>query len=191
MGTSKPRSEQQPKDLTPSLVTSLRKGDPEARALLDRLYRDRIFRFCWGHLGTLEDAEDAVQEVLCKVLAAKRVPDAFRPWLYRVARNHCLNVQRRRARRKDKHALPSGSWLEEDQTGVSTKLMNREQQSRLFHLLAALPVTYREVLQLRYTEDLSRAEIAEVLHIPESVVKSRLFDGLKKLRQHSSLLDEP
>ena len=45
------------------------------------------------------------------------------------------------------------------------------------------------MLRLRYAEGLSRAEIAYVLEVPESVVKSRLFEGLKKLREHTSLLD--
>ena len=44
------------------------------------------------------------------------------------------------------------------------------------------------MLRLRYAEGLSRAEIACVLEVPESVVKSRLFEGLKKLREHTSLL---
>ena len=47
----------------------------------------------------------------------------------------------------------------------------------------------REAIRLRYVEDLSRAEIAEVLDLPESVVKSRLFESLKKLREQASLLE--
>ena len=53
-----------------------------------------------------------------------------------------------------------------------------------------LEESQREVLRLRYVEDLSRLEIAEVLDIPESVVKSRIFEGLKKLREHASRLEE-
>ncbi|MCG8409297.1 MAG: sigma-70 family RNA polymerase sigma factor [Phycisphaerales bacterium] len=55
--------------------------------------------------------------------------------------------------------------------------------------MATLPPTYHEVLRLRHVEGLSRAEIASVLEIPESVVESRLFEGLKKLREHTSLLE--
>ena len=178
------------RDLTPSLVASLRSGDTQAGVLLNRLYREPIVRFCWGYLGSREEAEDAAQEVFCKLLAAPRVPEVFRPWLYKVARNHCLNLLRGNARRKDNHVLPSDSRLDLTATGNLTKLVRRELRSRLSHLVGALPTMYREVLQLRYAEGLSRAEIAEVLELPESVVKSRLFEGLKKLRQHSSLLTD-
>jgi RNA polymerase sigma-70 factor (ECF subfamily) len=181
----KPRS-----DLTPSLVGKLRAGDAEAGSLLDALYRQPILRFCWGYVENMDEAEDAVQEVFCKALKATEVPDNFRAWLYRIARNHCLNVLRARARRHDRQAPPADSQLPAGQTGNLTRLVKHELQSRIVHLLSALPVAQKEVLRLRYAEDLSRAEIAYVLESPESVVKSRLFEGLKKLREHTSLLDE-
>jgi len=53
-----------------------------------------------------------------------------------------------------------------------------------------MPASQREVLWLRCSENLSRAEIAEVLELPESVVKSRLFQGLKRLREHTSLMED-
>jgi len=173
--------------LTPSLVARLRAGEAEAGNLLDRLYREAMIRFCWGHLGNLEEAEDAVQEVFRKVLEAKQVPDRFRPWLYKIALNYCRNVRRAMARRRDNAVLPPSSRIGAGSTGISTRLGDAELRSRINHLVNALPTAYREVLRLRYAEGLSRAEIAEVLEIPESVVKSRLFQGVKKLREHTSL----
>ena len=64
-------------DLTPSLVAQLRAGSGEAGVLLDRLYRDAMTRLAWGYLGDLDDAEDAAQEIFCKVLEADRVPERF------------------------------------------------------------------------------------------------------------------
>lgn len=184
------RTRHTPADLTPSLVASLHAGAVEAGALLDRLYRQAMIRFCWAYLRSVEQAEDATQDIFCKVLRSKEVPDNFRAWLYRVARNHCLNLRRARGRRHDQHLLPSDSQLEAHFTGPSTRLGKQELRSRINHLLNALPASQREVLQLRYVEELSRAEISYVLGIRESVVKSRLFEGLKKLREHTSLLDE-
>lgn len=171
------------------LVEKLRAGDLSAGALLDQFWRDPLVRFCYGYLGRPEDAEDAVQEVFLRVLRVGEVPDHFRAWLYRIARNHCLNVRRDRARRNAGAALPPESQVGRDETGPLTRLARRELRSRLGHLLTALPETQREVLRLRYAEQLSRAEIAYVLEVPEPVVKSRLFEGLQRLRQHTSLLD--
>lgn len=176
------------RDLTPSLIARLRAGDAQAGGLLDQLYRAAMIRFCWGYLESPEEAEDAVQDVFCKVLRATQVPDNFRAWLYKIARNHCLNVLRDRARKRDDRCLPSESRMAADLTGNMTRMVKQELRSRIIHLVSALPTAQREALRLRYAEELSRAEIAYVLEIPESVVKSRLFEGLKKLREHTSLL---
>lgn len=178
------------KDLTPTLIARLREGDSSAGSMLDGLYRKDLLRMCVGYLGNPEEAEDVVQDVFCRVVGSRTVPDSFRPWIYRIARNRCLDLIRRRAAKRDNQALPTESQLEADLTGDLTKLVRGEQRARLHHLMAALPISQREVLRLRYTERLTRAEIAEVLEIPESVVKSRLYEGLEKLRQHSSLVDD-
>lgn len=173
------------REMTPSLVIRLRQGEPGAAALLDDLYRDVLYRFCWGYLGSSEEAEDAVQDVCFKVLSAKEIPERFRPWVYRIARNHCLNLLRGRGRRKDGHRLPSASRLHAALTGQLTRLANDELRMRMAELVDSLSESHREVLRLRYAEDLSRAEIAEILELPESVVKSRLFEGLKRLREQA------
>jgi RNA polymerase sigma-70 factor (ECF subfamily) len=185
------RQTRRPADLTPSLVLRLRAGQEDAGELLNELYGKPMLQFCRNHLSHATDAEDAVQAIFCKVLAAKDVPDNFRAWLYRVARCHCLDVLRRRARRRDAQVVPADSGLAESGTGALTRLVRQEQRARLAHLLRALPADQREVLCLRYADELSRAEIAFVLDLPESVVKSRLFEGLERLREHTSLLDRP
>jgi RNA polymerase sigma-70 factor (ECF subfamily) len=174
-------------DMTPSLIVSLRAGESEAGALLDHLYREKMIRFCAGYLGNLEEAEDAVQDVFCKILESSAIPDNFRAWLYKITRNRCLDILRSRGRCRDDAALPSESHLGDDLTGSLTKLVRRELHAKLRELVAALPIAQREVLRLRYTEGLSRAEIAEVLEIPEKLVKSRLYDGLERLRKQGVL----
>lgn len=180
----------QPHDLTPSLIQSLREGDRSAGALLEDLYRVALIRFCWGYLGRIEDAEDAVQDITCKVLSSELVPDAFRPWLYKTARNHCLNLLRERGRRCDGEELPSGSQLRDMLTGQLTRLVRTEQQEHADELLRRLPESQQEVLRLRYVEGLARGEIAEVLETSEGVIKSRLFEGLKRLRHMAASAGE-
>lgn len=177
-------------DATASLIARLRVKGQDAGAELNRLYREALLRFCWGYLGRLEEAEDAVQDVTCKVLSASDIPDDFRPWLYKITRNHCLNLLRQRAHRRDAQNLPGASQIYDALTGQLTKMVKNEARSQLAEIIQTLEESQREVLRLRYVEDLSRTEIAEVLDIPESVVKSRIFEGLRKLREYASRLEE-
>jgi len=171
------------------LVHHLRAGHDHAGPLLNLLYRDALQRFCWGYLGRLDEAEDAWQEVCYRVLTAERIPDSFRAWLYKIARNHCLNVLRSRANRKDGAPIAAESQVQEVLTGHLTRMVNQELRAQLASLVDRLSSEQREVLRLRYVEELSRAEIAEVLDLSESLVKSRIFEGLKRLREHAALLD--
>lgn len=172
-------------DLTASLVRELRAGSPEAGRAVDRLYREAIVRLARGYLGDDAEAEDAAQEVFLRVLTADTVPDRFRPWIYRVARNHCLNRVRSRRRRRDGARLPTAADFELSRTGPLSRLVKEEDAANLAARLAALPEDRHELLRLRYAEGLSRREIAEVLELTESVVKSRLFEAVKWLREES------
>jgi RNA polymerase sigma-70 factor (ECF subfamily) len=175
-----------PEDLA-RLVTSLSIGDKEtAGVLLDQHYRGRLHAYCWAILGSQHDAEDAVQEVLRRALTATRIPAPnrleFDKWLFTIARHQCYNMLRKNRRRKDKRALPSDSQLNADLTGMLTRLVNREDHAEARRRFEQLSVEAREVLWLRYFESLHRRDIGRILRTPVSTVKTRLFEGLKKLR---------
>jgi RNA polymerase sigma factor (sigma-70 family) len=181
------KSNEQPKpDLTPSLVMKLREGDSAAGQMLDELYRTRLVRFSLGYLGNQEEAKDIVQDVFLKVLANQTVPDNFRAWIYEICRNRCIDRLRSQKRRLDDQTMPTPSYIAAHQTGNLTRLVKGEQREQLWHRLALLPVQQREVILLRYTEGLSRAEISQVLGIPENLVKHRIYNGLDKLRKQTS-----
>jgi RNA polymerase sigma-70 factor (ECF subfamily) len=173
--------------MTPSLVIRLRDGHPDAGHLLDRLYRERLTRFCLGYLGNPEESEDVVQDAFYKVLCSSAVPDNFRAWIYEICRNRCIDRLRSRNRRIDDQPLSAYPYLADHITGTLTRLLKGEQRAQLWRRMSALPWEQREVLVLRYTEGLSRSEIAAVLGISVKLVKSRIFNGLEKLRKHDSL----
>jgi RNA polymerase sigma-70 factor (ECF subfamily) len=173
------------------LVARLRAGDDEAGRLLESAYRAPLVRFARGYVGTVEAAEDAVQEVFVKVLAAEAVPDDFRAWIYRIARNHCLNLVRARGRRRDGARLATGADVAAALAGPSTRAGEVERRARLATALSRLPGAQQEALRLRYSEGLSRGEIARVLDVAESLVKSRLFEALESLRRASVLRSAP
>ncbi len=176
--------------LTPTLVARLRDGDARSGELLDHLYGEKLVRFCAGYLGDPTEAEDVVQDVFVKVLRNDAVPEHFRAWIYKICRNRCLDVLRARGRRKDDQALLTHAPYTADLTGQLTRLVREERHEKLRRLLDEMPTAQSEVLRLRYSEGLSRAEIAEVLDLTESVVKSRIYEGLERLRGHDSLVSD-
>ena len=188
--SEKKSRERSPADLTPSLVFELREGKASAAKLLDRLYRSRLTRFSLGYLGRWEEAEDVVQDVFYKVIQDGVVPDRFRPWIYEICRNQCLDRLRKQNRHLDDQPLPRSSFINGQLTGNLTRLVKGEKRAMLLKRLGSLPNEQREVLLLRYTEGLSRAEIAEVLDIPEKLVKHRIYNGLERLRKHTSLASD-
>ncbi len=169
------------------LVDLLNRKDEFAGTVLQKLHRDALTRFCYGYLGRIEEAEDAVQEIFLKVVQAPVVPAHFRPWLYKVARNHCLKCARKKANQGGQIQQPS--QIPEAITGQLTRMVNDEAQARMAEAFLALSDDQREMLRLRYVENLSRGEIAEVLDLAESLVKSRLFEGLKRLREEAARLE--
>ncbi len=148
--------------------------------------RERLRRFCLGYLDDAEAADDAVQETFRRFLAqqsSRAAPREPLGWLLATARNHCLNELRSRRRRRDREPLatsidPPAAW-----TGPLTRLLHAERADDLARRVAALSDDERELLRLRYWDDLSRTEIAALLGISEALVKSRLFEAVEKLRQ--------
>ena len=177
-------------DMTPSLVVRLRDGQSDAGQMLDQLYRERLTRFCAGYMGNRDEAEDVVQDAFYRVLCSSAVPDNFRAWIYEICRNRCIDRLRAKNRRLEDQPLATYSHLAAHMTGNLTRLLKGEQKDHLWKRLAALPADQREVLLLRYTEGLSREEVSTVLGIPEKLVKSRIFNGLDKLRKHDSLSED-
>lgn len=161
---------------------AIAEGRPDAAALLDRLYRAPLLRFCAGYVGP-DLAEDAVQEVMLKILRARAAPEGLRAWIYTIARNHCLNLLRGARRRPDRGHLPSDLEVARTVTGQLTRMVRQERLDALARMVASLPEDLREILRLRYGEGLSRAEIGRVLDLTEREVKTRLFRASRRLRE--------
>ncbi|MBK8979657.1 MAG: RNA polymerase sigma factor [Planctomycetes bacterium] len=165
-----------------TLAERARRGDQGAKADLLAAYRQRLVRFCHGYLGRSEDAEDAAQDVLAKLLAAPWPQGKFRPWLFCVARNHCLNLERRvRGSPVDYRGAFTTSHLPSPHTGPATALGRHERDRRLAEAMQSLSRQHSEVLFLRYFEELERDEIAAVLGVTAAAVKSRLAHARREL----------
>ena len=170
-----------------TIISEVLKGDAEAFGHIVKRYEKSIFNLMYRTTGSIEEAADLSQETFIK--AYNKIwlfkPDkAFFPWLYTIG----VNLARDYVRKKK----PDNYSLDEDNNNgnpnkyhpvyVFDPADNLDMQ-KLFAAVARLPLDYREAIILRYREDLSTQEIAEVLQISVSGVKMRIHRGLDKLRE--------
>jgi RNA polymerase sigma-70 factor (ECF subfamily) len=177
-------------DDTKSIAHGLKQRDPE---LLDRLieqYQYRLFRYLVHLTGNRERAEDFFQETWVRVLERGHQYDGkwkFEAWLFTIARNLILDWHRRKKPESlDSLAGPdeNASFDVKDEKSATPleSFLNEEQREGVQSSLTRIPVIYREVLVLRFQEEMQLEEIAGVLSTPVSTVKSRLYRGLEALR---------
>jgi RNA polymerase sigma-70 factor, ECF subfamily len=177
-------------DDTASLAAGLRRRDPE---LLDRLieqYQHRLYRYLLFLTGDRMLADDLFQETWIRVLERGHQYNAkskFDSWLFAIARHLVIDV----SRRKKIRSLEELANPETDQpyeppddrsASVLQLLVARENEQSVQLSLLKIPAYYREVLVLRFHEELGLEEIAAVLQTPLSTVKSRLYRGLDALK---------
>jgi len=161
-----------------ALVEAANRGDVAAFEALYHRYRDWVVRLAWRFTGNREDALDVLQETfayLLRKLPRLRLSARMTTFLYPVVKNLALAVVRRRRRLAfDNEALRE----------VAARAEAHAEASRveLAAVLAALPEGQREVVLMRFVDDMSLQEIATALEIPLGTVKSRLHNALKALR---------
>jgi len=168
-------------DLEPARIAAARDGDDEARAWLVDRWTAPVYRFCRRMLKNEEDARDAAQETLVKVLRSLHQFDPkrkFSTWVFGIARNTCIDEHRRRKRRV---------WDEPRDTAdvgpTPLQLVSQTQRAeRLSEAIEKLPPMYREVLVLYHFEHLKYCDIAEALDLPMGTVMNRIFRARRKLR---------
>lgn len=165
------------------LLRRLRRGDERAFAQLVREHQDRVFDLLFRMLGDREEALDVSQEVfvsVCSAVGRFRGESRLSTWIYRVAKNHCLNrlkyLQRRqRGRSTEISDVPEGV-LEANLPSRRPDEALAEHEVKLLvqRAIGELDEDHRLLLVLRDIEGLSYHEIAEITEQPEGTVKSRL-----------------
>jgi RNA polymerase sigma-70 factor (ECF subfamily) len=175
-----------------ALALAASRGDRQAFGRLVDWHKRSVYGLCVRLLQHPEDARDAAQETFVRAYAALGTYDPalpFAPWLLRIARNHCLDLARRRGVRPPEVALeavpeagaqevPDRSTPAPDET-----LVARQQVGRLEAAVAALPPNYREVVHLFHVEHLSYKEIARTMDVPLGTVMTWLHRARARLRR--------
>jgi RNA polymerase sigma factor (sigma-70 family) len=156
------------------LVALTRRGNQAAYEALVARYQARLLAFCRHMLSSREDAEDVLQEVFAAAFNAMLADDRpinVRPWLYRIARNRCLNHLRKQT------AIGVDSMdihLAEHGTTTADKVHDREDFRQLVADVQTLAETQRTALLLREIDALSYEQIAEAMETTVPSVKSLL-----------------
>lgn len=183
------------------LLESIRRDDPGAFDRFVDLYGDRIFGFGMRFCGEREDAREVAQETLLQAyrsLKGLKEPRALRSWLYRVVANACL-MRRRRGKYEPARELSLDELMPADPDSASVEIPDaralpdsalERQRAReaVREAIRDLPPAYRLVLMLRDMEELSTAETARALDVPETTVKMRLHRARLMVRQRLSAL---
>jgi RNA polymerase sigma factor (sigma-70 family) len=167
------------------LIAMARAGNPGAfEAIVDR-YQGRLLGFCRQMLGSTEDAEDVLQEVFVNAYRAMLADEReinLRPWLYRIARNRCLN----HLRKPTADAQESMDMVPMAEAATTAeKVHNREEFRQLLTDVGKLPETQRSALLLREMDAMSYEEIAQAMETSVPSVKSLLVRARISLAEAS------
>ncbi len=182
-------SESQPNEVDVYTLDRFREGDISALSELFKLYGPRVHRLTRRMMGNQADADDATQEIFVRAHEQAAKFDGrsgLFTWLYRLAVRHCLNKikQRRRGNgfeRLSPEVLEASLPASTESPG--DRLITTEQAVVLDAMLQSLPPNQRACLLLREVEELSYAQIGELLEVPIGTVMSRLARAREALRE--------
>jgi RNA polymerase sigma-70 factor (ECF subfamily) len=159
-------------------------GVREAFAVLVERYALRLVSACTRFVNDGQAGRELAQETWLTIWAERekyRAEGRFAVWLYTLARNRCRNHLRHRGIAQ-RHAELPGVPPPADSIELD-RLLERERARRVQRALMRLPQALREALVLRFAQELRYDEIAAVLRIGESTLRSRVHHGLKQLRR--------
>jgi RNA polymerase sigma-70 factor (ECF subfamily) len=170
-----------------AVIAAFQSGDEFAFVTLYNRHKEGIYVFCKKVLLDESAAKDVMQETFLRIYENRdrlMKTDAFRSWIYTIARNQCYNYLRRAKRFV---ALDPG-FVDDSvvETNPFGDLEKSDQVAMVNRLLTSLKIEYREVLVLREYQNLTYDEIAQVMRTSVSSVKSRLFKARRKLAQQYS-----
>jgi RNA polymerase sigma-70 factor (ECF subfamily) len=170
---TEPRSDQE-------LIDAANAGDDAAFSALYHRYRDWVVALAYRFTGSHEDSLDVLQETftyLLRKFPGFTLTSAMTTFLYPAVKNLSIALRQRRARHAQNEAA-----LEQTPAPPANVDQTNAARAELAFVLAGLPAGQREVLLMRFVDDMSLDEIGHALAIPTGTVKSRLHNALQTLR---------
>lgn len=155
------------------LVKAARKGDEEAFYRLITAQKEQLYNIAYCYLKNEQDALEAIQETVCRAyvkLDKLQEPKYFGSWLIRILINYCIDEQKRRKRK-----VPlEDSVAHCDSTALESLIVEEAVEK--------LGDKYKQVIVLKYFQDMSISDIAKVMERPEGTIKTWIFRALERLR---------
>jgi len=169
------------------IIARVLKGDRQAYALLVEEYKGPVFNLAYRMTGTREDADDLTQETFIRAYQNLRRFDQtkkFFTWLYTIGINLIRNHLKKNVR-DISHLAAAGSSLEQQQINGEGEgdVLSDDRMIRLEQVIRKLPVDLREAIILKFVQDLTFEEVANVTGNSVSAVKMRIYRGLEKMKQ--------
>lgn len=168
----------------------------DSLAALVELHASMVFRIAYSILRNHQDAEDAAQESFLRVLKAQRRLNEVRntkTWLARVAWTTALDQRSRRSASSAREETLDEDLLTElpdTRCDSLEQIEGRQMRTLLERLIAGLPEDLRQPLELSTVQELNSAEIAEMMEIPESSVRTRMLRARRLLKEKLAALLE-
>lgn len=166
------------------LVRRARRGDAEAFRALVETYQTQVYRLALRLCGE-SGAEDAAQEAFLsawRALPRFRGECRFSTWLYRLTTNAAIDYLRREKKQRTEGDIDTLE-LADDSLTPQERAEQSDTRQRVQRAMSALTAEHREILLLRYMQELDYGEIAAALHISEGTVKSRISRAKGRLRE--------
>ena len=173
-----------------AIAHGLKRQDPELLDALIETYQHRLMRYLMFLTSKREVAEDLFQEVWIRVLrrgAQYNGKARFDTWIFTIARNLVIDLSRKRTMASLDEMREGGEderpfEIAEESPSPLDRYEFKENAAELAQVLRGLDPSYREVLTLRFHEEMSLDQIATLTRAPLSTVKSRLYRGLAALK---------
>jgi RNA polymerase sigma-70 factor, ECF subfamily len=159
------------------LVDRVNLGDSAAFDELYHRHRDWVYRLAWRFTRDHQDAQDVLQETFFYLLGkfpGFQLTAALTTFLYPTVKHLSLTLRRRKSLGHSDEAIEAEEIPDPGRTEVS--------RPELAAVLRSLPVEQQEVILMRFVDDMTLSEIAIALVIPVNTAKSRLYNGLQRLR---------
>lgn len=172
-----------------TIVEQVREGERQAYAEIVTRYQKPVFNLMYRFCHSEQDSAELTQDVFCKAfekLGSFQNGKSFFPWLYSLALNHGRDWLRKQERKRDGMRVYTDTQKQDGPLLPLEIVEKKQEDSTLLMALSCLSYENREILLLRYQQELSISELGEIFGLSKSAVKMRIHRALSLLRDDLS-----